>query len=217
MNKSIRWKTAQFFEYFWWKNYLHKKDTQNYLVKKKEYWTNLFSKIEENVTIEPKTKILDAGCGPSGIYMIFNEQQVTAVDPLLNRYQELKVFSKDFYPNVEFIKSPLELYVQKEKFELIFCMNVINHVSQIKIAVQNLYDSLKHGGKIVVTVDAHNYNFLKEIFQKIPGDILHPHQLNKEEYINLFENSGLSLLSSIELKQEFIFNHLLFVFEKKSN
>jgi 2-polyprenyl-6-hydroxyphenyl methylase/3-demethylubiquinone-9 3-methyltransferase len=217
MNKTFRWKTAQIFEYFWWKIYLHKKEPKNYLHKKREYWKNLFSKLDGIVTLSPETKILDAGCGPSGIYMVFNEQQVTAVDPLLNRYKDLTVFDKDLYPNVEFIESPLELYIQKEKFDLIFCMNVINHVSQIEIAIQNLSASLKPEGKMIVTVDAHNINFLKKIFQKIPGDILHPHQLNKQDYIDLFENNGLSLISSIELKQETIFSHILFLFAKKSN
>jgi 2-polyprenyl-3-methyl-5-hydroxy-6-metoxy-1,4-benzoquinol methylase len=216
MDKTIRWKIAQVFEYLWWKKYLHRKDPQIYLKNKKEYWTNLFNTIKESIEISPKTKILDAGCGPSGIYMIFNDQQVTAVDPLLNRYEALNVFSKNLYPNVEFIEAPLELFNPKEKFDLVFCMNVINHVSQIELAAQNLTNSLKPGGKMIVTVDAHNKNFLKKIFQKIPGDILHPHQLDEKDYISVFEKSGLSFVSSSFLKRDFIFSHLLLMFEKRN-
>ena len=78
---KFRWKIAQFFEAWWWRNYLRGKSIPDYLEWKRQYWWAFLEKIELNVG--PEANILDAGCGPAGIFILFPENKVTAVDPLL--------------------------------------------------------------------------------------------------------------------------------------
>lgn len=214
MNKTVRWKTAQFFEFLWWKRYLKNKTPELYLQNKLKYWKEVYGKLADKLTINERTKILDAGCGPSGMYMLFPHNEVFAVDPLLSEYEKLNIFSYSMYPNVKFFKSTIEEFQFTRKFDVIFCLNVINHVSDIKKAIANLTSCLSDNGKIVYSIDVHNYNFLKFIFSGIPGDILHPHQYSSEDYKRFFEKSGLSVIYNETIKKGLIFNYEVFILTK---
>ena len=70
---SLKWKIAQTLEYKWWQNYLKKKNTAEYLSWKETYWNNLLAEIAAFLPLLKGNKILDAGCGPAGIFMALNE------------------------------------------------------------------------------------------------------------------------------------------------
>ncbi|MEM6726326.1 MAG: class I SAM-dependent methyltransferase [Bacteroidota bacterium] len=79
-----RWRLAQAAEIRWWQRYLRKKEPESYLSWKRDYWENFLEKIQ--CIVPSQAHILDAGCGPAGIFTIFPENQVTAIDPLLYHY-----------------------------------------------------------------------------------------------------------------------------------
>ena len=166
--------------------------------------------------LKPESKVLDAGCGPAGIFMVLENQSVTALDPLLNDYEkQLQHFRKSDYPNVEFVNSPLENFRREKYFDIIFCMNAINHVQDYNLSMNNLIDSLKPEGIFVFTIDAHNFSFFKYLFRAVPGDILHPHQYDLNEYKLQLTERGIEILKVIELKKEFFFNHYLIAGRRK--
>jgi len=203
---SLRWKIAQNIELRWWKNYLKGKSPKEYLAWKKDYWRKTLKQLK--VELEPGMKILDAGCGPAGIFTILEDHQVTAMDPLLDKYAaDLPHFQPTDYPYCEFANASLESYTSKAPFDLIFCINAINHVDDIDVAVKNLAKNLKPNGRLIMTIDAHNFGVLKTIFQLIPGDILHPHQYNLKDYQEMMEKVGFDIQSSVKLKSEFIFDY----------
>ena len=203
---SLRWKIAQNIELRWWKNYLKGKSPEEYLVWKKDYWCKTLNELE--VELSPSSRILDAGCGPAGIFTILNDHKVTAMDPLLDKYAaDLPHFKPLDYPYCTFENQSLEQFKTAEPFDLIFCINAINHVDDIGLAIANLAACLKPKGKLIMTIDAHNYGLLKKIFQLIPGDILHPHQYDLADYQSMMKNAGFDLKSSIKLKSEFIFDY----------
>ncbi len=106
---TMKWKLAQFLELIWWKRYLRKKKVSEYVVWKKEYWNNFMIKTGVEKYIKEDSAVLDIGCGPAGIYICLGEQQVVAVDPLINNYESnLKHFSKSSYPNVSFVSRSFE-------------------------------------------------------------------------------------------------------------
>ena len=216
MNVSAkRWNVAQWFERKWWKNYLGKKDPVAYLDWKRKYWIEFYHQFRDIVPVEANALVLDAGCGPAGIFMIFTHQQTTAFDPLLEAYEsDLPHFKKEMYPTVEFITSSLEDFKEKDKFDVVFCINAINHVKDIEGAIKQLVYSAKKGAKLIISIDAHNHKWLQPFFKLIPGDILHPHQFNLEEYIEMFEKCGIKTLRTICLKKEFVFNYHVVVGEK---
>lgn len=210
MANQIRWKIAQLAELKWWKNYLEKKDVQEYLDKKAIYWHNIINKCGTELPINEGLSILDAGCGPAGIFMICKQQHVVAFDPLIDDYENnLPHFKKAFYPNVKFEKSTIEKFSSDQQFDIVFCMNAINHVENIENAYDVLCNLVKPGGKLVITIDAHNYQIFKHIFKAIPGDILHPHQYDIDEYGRFLTSHNFQVDKEVLLKKEFWFNHYL--------
>jgi SAM-dependent methyltransferase len=235
---TFRWKIAQAAEIRWWQGYLKNKPTTDYAVWKTKYWQDLLTEIgldavyhselkiknsELKMAETPKkavytegSRILDAGCGPAGIFMIFKNQEVDALDPLLDEYEaKLPHFRRKNYPNVQFFSQPLESFSDKKSvYDTVFCLNAINHVADLQRAFDVLVDATKSGGTLVVSIDAHNYGFLKTIFQALPGDVLHPHQFNLAEYSAMLTSRGCRIERTILKKAEFIFNYYVLVATK---
>jgi 2-polyprenyl-3-methyl-5-hydroxy-6-metoxy-1,4-benzoquinol methylase len=211
-----RWNTAQFAERKWWRNYLKNKNVESYLAWKKEYWLTLWTECLNCFSIKPHDEILDAGCGPAGMFMLFDSQKVVAFDPLINLYeQDLPHFKKAMYPNVEFVEAGLENFNYPLKFDVIFCMNAINHVHNIEKSYDQLVSFTSSDAHIVVTIDAHNHSFFKWLFKLLPGDILHPHQYDLKEYEAMLTSRDCELVISKLLKHEFFFDHYLMIAKKK--
>jgi SAM-dependent methyltransferase len=213
---TFRWKIAQAAEIRWWQGYLKNKPTTDYAVWKTKYWQDLLAEIGLKDQITEGDKILDAGCGPAGIFMIFKNQDVDALDPLLDEYEaKLPHFRKKNYPNVQFFSQPLESFAdKKDVYDTVFCLNAINHVADLQRAFDVLVDATKSGGTLVVSIDAHNYGFLKTIFQALPGDVLHPHQFDLAEYSAMLTSRGCRIERTLLKKAEFIFNYYVLVATK---
>lgn len=210
-----RWGIAQWFELRWWKKYLGSKSKQEYLAWKKDYWKKILSLI--SVKVQPADTIADIGCGPAGIFIALAGNQVTAVDPLLDKYEgETSVFRKADYPRVSFIKSAIEEFNPAEKFEIVFCMNAINHVHDIEKGINKLKEICSSNGTVVISIDAHNHSIFKYLFRIMPFDILHPHQYDLKEYKRMLQKNNWKTSVPYLLEQGFFFNHYLLVCRKLS-
>lgn len=211
---NIRWKIAQSAEIRWWQQYLRHKPKADYLLWKRQYWTDFLIKI--GVQPSYSDRILDAGCGPAGIFTIFNENEVVAIDPLLDDYEsKLDHFDRQQYPNVHFEHIALENYINNQPFSLVFCLNAINHVADLDHCFDQLVEQTEQGGTLVVSIDAHNYSIFKHIFRLLPGDILHPHQYDLEEYKTMLADRNISIQNTVLVKKEFLFNYYTIVGQKK--
>lgn len=207
---KLRWKVAQAAEIRWWQNYLRKKDPKEYLAWKKQYWREFLDKL--NVSVPVNAKVLDAGCGPAGIFTILNEHEVTAIDPLLDQYQnKLAHFQADQYPNCTFQNIALEALPTKARYDWVFCLNAINHVDDIELAMDRLLGVLNPSGTLVLSIDAHNKPWLKRIFSSLPGDILHPHQYTLSEYQQMLEVRELKIDQTELIDKQFIFNYYVLI------
>ena len=122
------------------------------------------------------------GRGPAGVFLrFFDKYKVDAIDPLVEDYEKkLALFTKTDYPRVTFHSVTLENYETPKKIlNACFCMNAINHVSDINMAFDKLRGFTKNNGYLLITIDAHNNNLFKHLFLSlIPADVLHPHQYN---------------------------------------
>lgn len=215
MDRTWRWKAAQYAERKWWQNYLKHKDVPEYLRWKTAYWNDLLKKCTHYFTVRENDTVLDAGCGPAGMYMLFDKNKTVAFDPLIDTYEtDLPHFEKKMYPHVEFVNAGLEDFKSENKFDLIFCMNAINHVQDIEKSFDNLVSFAGPSAHIAVTIDAHNHSFFKHLFRMLPGDILHPHQYDLNEYQNMLTRRGCEILGTELLKHEFLFDHYLLVARK---
>ncbi len=215
MNQTLKWKVAQKVELLWWRKYLRKKSKDEYAAWKKGYWSELIQKLESYLQLKPSDKVLDAGCGPAGIFMVLPEQKVTAVDPLLARYQSnLAHFVPSEYPNVQFHNLAIEQFQSPAQYDVVFCMNAINHVSDIGNSFDRLVKATRPDGTLVVSIDVHNYNFCKRLFRLLPGDILHPHQHDLVEYQKMVTERGCELVNCQMLKKDWLFDHYVMVARK---
>lgn len=211
----LRWKIAQWFELLWWKRYLGNKNKQVYLDWKLTYWQNLLIDVIGSKDLPTDKSIIDLGCGPSGVYIAFPKHKVVAVDPLLEKYEnDLSMFKRTDYPNVDFKNSSIEAYTDGKKYDYVFCLNAINHVVDIHLAYQKMSGLLAENGQLIFSIDAHNYSLFKMLFRVVPGDILHPHQFDLAEYKQMLNKVGLNVQKTVQLKQEYFFNHYVLLVTK---
>ena len=210
----MRWEWAQWFEKRWWKRYLEKRPVEVYLEWKRKYWQDFLNRIE--IDIRKDAKILDIGCGRAGVFTILNQSQTVACDPLLLYYEEhIAHFSKAFYPNTEFVTIAFENSSWKNEFDVVFCLNVINHVRDFDTVLKRLVDTGKSSAQFVLSIDCHNYQIPKWLFRILPIDILHPHQYDLSEYLSEFESQGLKVERKIHIKSGFFFDYYAVVCTKK--
>jgi 2-polyprenyl-6-hydroxyphenyl methylase/3-demethylubiquinone-9 3-methyltransferase len=214
MADTWKWKLAQTLEYQWWQRYLDKKEPKAYLQWKCAYWQNLLLQISRYSEMPEGRAILDAGCGPAGIFIVLKGNHVTAIDPLLDEYRKLDVFMPEKFPWTQFQAQRIEALSDTDKYDIVFCMNAINHVNDIGLCYDNLVRSLKPGGILVVSIDAHKYGVLRSVFRAIPGDMLHPHQYSLKEYEDFLTQRNCTISKSILLKSEKIFDYYVTIAQK---
>ncbi|MCX8479535.1 MAG: class I SAM-dependent methyltransferase, partial [Chitinophagales bacterium] len=138
-----KWRLAQNLEIRWWKRYLTGKDKSTYYEWKRNYWLNALNELKEFVPKLSGLHIADVGSGPAGIFTILNENMVDAIDPLIDSYKNnISIFSTEDFPWVNFVNQDLENWTPEKKYDVIFCLNAINHVENIYQGYRNLYTAL---------------------------------------------------------------------------
>ena len=69
------------------------RSSSEYLAWKKDYWTTFLNDISLSQTAVQEP-VIDIGCGPAGIFLLFEGKEITALDPLLTQYEELDIFKR---------------------------------------------------------------------------------------------------------------------------
>ena len=206
---NLRWRVAQAAEIRWWRQYLRRQPAEVYLAQKAAYWRRLMDDL--GMVFHPGERLLDAGCGPAGIFMVLEGAEVTAVDPLLGRYRELPHFDPGDYPFVEFRELALEELSDCAEYEQVFCLNAINHVADLEGSLRGLRRALRPGGRAWISVDVHRFRWLQPVFRVLPGDVLHPHQFTLEQYRGLLLRAGFRVEGEWRLKPGGIFEYWMFL------
>lgn len=204
---------AQSVEHRWWAYYLARKPVGDYLRRKKQYWYRILELFD--LQLRPGLSVLDAGCGPAGIFLIFPNQKVTAIDPLLSQYDKLDHFDRSDYDWVAFEACALETWKPQIQYDWVFCLNAINHVAYLNRSMSVLGHAVRPGGKLLVTVDVHRFSGLKNLFRWLPGDILHPHQHAAADYIHRINRAGFAIEQTKILRRGNIFAHIGILAQKK--
>jgi 2-polyprenyl-6-hydroxyphenyl methylase/3-demethylubiquinone-9 3-methyltransferase len=201
-----KWTLAQRLELWWWKRYLRNRVSADYLSWKRDYWNGFIHTLPASLLQQP-TRVLDAGCGPAGIFTVLQQHEVTAFDPLLDKYKaHLSVFDESLYPTVHFSSSTLENGVAGE-WPVVFCLNAINHVQHWEASLDRLYQMVSPGGCLVLSTDAHRSTLLRNIFRLIPGDMLHPQQHTCTDYRNALTARGFVIMSEEVLTPGKVFDY----------
>jgi 2-polyprenyl-6-hydroxyphenyl methylase/3-demethylubiquinone-9 3-methyltransferase len=210
---NVRWKIAQFVELFWWKRYLGKKDHREYSNWKRTYWEEFLARL--NLGSLENSRIMDVGCGPAGINTVLSQsKELVAIDPLLDSYMTLDYFDASEYPWVEYHSKSLENFDSEKRFDMIFCINAINHVANIEVAFEKLIKLLHTDGTLILSSDVHRFPWLKTLFRIFPGDILHPQQHDLNDYLRLIKRKNCKTFRNFRMKRELIFDYQVFIIKK---
>lgn len=212
---SLRYQLAQSLEQRWWKRYLAKKQPENYLDWKRNYWIQFLEKLPTELLQNENQNLADFGCGPAGIFMVLKNQKVTALDPLLSKYEATTFFDLNNYPWVKFENAQIENLKSKDEFDGAFCLNAINHVQDLQIALQTIENSLKPGGWLVLSSDVHKRHWTRKLFKKISWiDPLHPQQDHAQDYEMSFQKLNLAVESSFRHSENFLFEYRVWLLRK---
>jgi SAM-dependent methyltransferase len=157
-------------------------------------------------TIKPycKGEILEIGSGIGNISKYFLEAKanITLSDIRVNYCQYLEENLKKYSTLKEIVNLDLvdPLFETKyknhlNKFDTVFALNVVEHIKDDKLALENAKKLLKSSGKLIILVPA--YDFL---YNNFDAELYHYRRYNLKKLQSLFTSANLNIL------QGFYFN-----------
>jgi SAM-dependent methyltransferase len=181
-----------------------------------DYWTEYryLREIEDVCRIGGESRLLDVGCGISSV-LHFVEGRRFGIDPLADEYKKLY----DYPEGIEVREAPGEdIPFPEEWFDVVFCTNVLDHVTSPLQTIREMNRVLREGGYLVLTC---------EIFDtERKRDPAHPHSLTREkvkrlveaDFTTLFERESpwIGLRSYVNGSREAHNNELIMVLAKKN-
>lgn len=177
--KFFRWKLAQRVETKWWREHTYlfpwisrfkrfgislDLDGQKSISDKNcLQWEKVVSCFGFNDVQTNKPIIMEIDSGTSGIiYTIKGEHIIKiAVDPLMDEYTKLDYYRDNVFnfntamnTHLHIAKARAEdLPVKSASIDVVFCINVLDHVEDPKQALKEVKRTLKNGGFFVLVVD----------------------------------------------------------------
>lgn len=124
------------------------------------------TKAVKMLDIKPKSYVLDLCCGTGDLCGIISDFQrkirIIGVDNSLNM---LKI-AKSKYPNLTFIQGDCTNLPFDDEFDYVTISFGLRNIENRKLALTQIYKSLKTGG-MILHLDFGKHNFLNKIFDKI--------------------------------------------------
>lgn len=150
----------QFYKKFWEKySYLHRYDV-----------------MIKNAELKKGDKVVDIGGGPGYLSLYSTKKQCIVyhidIDP--NSIHEAKANAREYDVNeINYIRATAEnLQFMQDKVDIVFCGEVLEHLSNDELAIGEVNRILKPSGKYIITTP--NYNALPYILLRAM-----PHKLKK--------------------------------------
>ena len=143
-----------------------------------EYWERLraFDEIKTLVKCHDDMNVLDVGCGISTV-LHFVPGNRYGIDPLAESYKQLY----DYPEEITIVEAGGEdLPFDDGFFGLVFCTNVLDHVTDPRRTIDSIVRVLEKDGHFVLAV---------ELFEDKPErDAAHPHSLAKADVLELVQD-----------------------------
>ncbi|MCK4526043.1 methyltransferase domain-containing protein [candidate division WOR-3 bacterium] len=117
----------------------------------KKRWDFIISVIETCQKKDIQLKILDAGCG-DGVHL-----------NILSKLKGLEIYGVDYnpvrverakmeYPQAKIFKGDLTNLYIKDKFDIVLCSQVLEHIEEDDKVLDNLYNSIRNRGILILGV-----------------------------------------------------------------
>jgi len=186
---------------------LDKLKSEQYRRAKEKYWKSVLARALPGTTPSDlrRKRVLEIGCGPSGLFMIAPEGiDYTCLDPLMDEY--LTNFPEIRDKKLKYVNGKVEDFAGggKESFDLILGFNAIDHVDDIATAMRSIYELSNRQTVVVLSLNSHNYRILQRVFSLFSFilDPLHKHQHTTAQYEKIFKQSGFIIDRVFPLDEE---------------
>ena len=168
-------------------------DMKEWLRVRRHTWASLLDLLKGEIAFDSSKRILDIGGGPTSIFLALREGEKYAVDPNLERLFDLHPFMREVeeYKDVNFISSPIEEAALDKQFDLIFMINVLDHVGALKAVIDKVNELLVSFGILVIIVDCYADRAVRNIMSFFDIDLPHPHHFVTGDIIRLFPDYKL--------------------------
>jgi SAM-dependent methyltransferase len=148
----------------------------------------LQSLIERTVQPRPNAKIIEIGCGTGHNFAMlsrFGKIDALEIDPAARSIAEKRLGRR-----VSTAELPDLTAIPRRHYDLIAALDVVEHVTDDRAAIMALASCLKPGGKLLLTVPAHQWMWSAH-------DELNHHKrrYSKRGLVRLFDESSLQLQS----------------------
>lgn len=191
---SNRWDHAQTAEKRFWDSFLNLDYTN------RPEWVHYFNLIKKYIPLTKKTKILDVGCGAYGILNGLGTGERYGVEPLMDFFQSKIKMN----PKIKWIKGKGEkLPFHDNFFDLVFCINVFDHVETPELTLNEIHRCLKKDKIFFMTLNCYSGSvaIFRRILEKIGfGDPGHPHSYTIEDMKKLLSSKGFDVFEVIDAR-----------------
>lgn len=151
-----------------------------------------FQRAVELAEIQEGDRILDLGCGKTYNLLRFIDHRS------IGYYCGIDMEIEDsFYEKYELIKWNLEnglsQKVKEKEFDVIFLLEVLEHIENFKTLLKECREILSDKGRIIISTPSANRIVYGDIFDGIGEDMNHIHCFKKSNMRNLARKCGLKV------------------------
>lgn len=150
-------------------------------------WTQLLDSLDAQGLLKKKDRVLDVGGKATTIFLALSGGHRYAVDPVYKDLLEQHPFLRELeqYQGVAFVALPVE-ELDEEPFDLIFCINMLDHVRDYELVASKLVQLLSPGGVLVLIVDCYADKVVRDVIRWFDVDVPHPHHFVIEDILRVF-------------------------------
>jgi len=163
----------------------------------KEIW-DIYSQILKIVNLNPKEKILDAGCGEGLLMNHFQGENVKGID--LNPENIKKAMTKGYK---EVLEGDLtKLPFKNGEFDKTICMEVVQFVDNQRKMFQELLRVTKK--EIILTSPNHNFSSIRTLFKLGRSNFIKGLQDKKHFFVNQYLFERLANENDLKLEMKYL-------------
>ena len=192
----------------------HKKiKLQKRIIGKKNFTYRLILDILEP-NLGDEKKVLDVGCGAGTLsfYMASKGNYVKGIDISSGVIKACKLTAKvlGLEENTNFQTEDFSKKKIDERFDLVICSEVLEHIKNDKLAVKKLFNFLKSEGILLLSVPSQNAPLFRlGLIKEFDKEVGHLRRYNLNGLVNLLREPGFRILET--RKSEGILRNSLFV------
>lgn len=132
--------------------------------------------------------ILEVGCGIGNMTDLFkNKEKIIAVDLDSKHIKRMGQRFKN-YQNVQPRLLNITESNQKNMYDTVICLNVLEHIADDQKALLKMHKALRKGGKLVLLVPS-----IKFLYNKLDKDLEHYRRYNKTDLREKVEKTGFTI------------------------